>query len=198
MKKLSMAFALVLTAAFIFAAQAQTQKPAGIRDVDFNNFSYDASFDEPKTVKLTNGKFEDGGSYDDGFPLYELFGKPVYSDLNGDKSEDAVVGVKMSAPPSLRSFEVQAFTFQNGAAKRLARINADQVVKDYKKHYPKNALLHYAGVNPPKIQNGLVIVEALTEGSFACPKYTAVFNYKLSGGKFILSGKPARKPFVCN
>lgn len=197
MKKLSIAFALVLIAASSFAAKAQTQKTVGIRDIDFTNFTYATSF-ETKTVKLANGKFEDGGSYDAGFPLFELFGKPVYGDLNGDKNQEAVVELKMSAPPSLRGFEVQAYTFQNGAAKLLARINADQALSDYKKYYPKTAVLHYAGINPPKIQNGLVIVEALTEGSFACPKYTAVFKYKLSGGKFILNGKPTRTPFVCN
>jgi hypothetical protein len=197
MKKLSIALTFVLIAGFNFTAQAQIQKTAGIRDVDFRNFSYDTSFDEPKTVKMTNGKFEDGGSYDAGFPLYEIFGEPVYGDLNGDRSEDAIVEIKFSAPPSLRSFDVQAYTFQKGAAKFLARINADRVTKDYVKYYPKG-IFHYAGVNPPIIRNGQVIVEALMDGSFACPKYTAVFNYKLSGGKFVLSGKPTRKNFTCS
>jgi len=186
---------LVLITGFTFAAQAQTQKSAGIKTVDFSNFSYNTSF-EPKTVKLTGGKFEDGGSYESGGTLYELFDKPVYGDLNGDKSEEAVVEIKMSGG-TLRGFEVQAYTFQKGAAKMLARIDDGRVLADYRKYYPK-AYLHYAGNNPPMIQNGRVIVEALTEGDFACPKYTAVFNYKLSGGKFILSGKPTRKNFNCS
>jgi hypothetical protein len=194
MKKLSISFAFVLIAASVFAARAQT----GIKSVDFSNFSYETSMGEPKTVKLTSGKFEDGGTYDAGFPLYELFGEPVYGDLNGDKSVEAVVEIKMSAPSTLRAFEVQAFTFKKGTAKMLARIDTEQAARDYKKYYPKNADLHYAGVNAAKIQNGLVIVEALTEGSFACPKYTAVFSYKLSGNKFVLSGKPTRKAFACN
>lgn len=196
MKKLSIAFALVLIQACAFAAQAQTQKTAGIKDVDFSNFSYRASFGDPKnekTLQLANGQLLDS---DEGI-TYSLFDKPVYGDLNGDKNEDAVVEIKLDSAGSYRDFEVHAYTFQNGAAKLLARVAASQVTKDYKKYYPKNAALHYAGVNPPKIQNGLVIVEALTDGSFACPKYTAVFNYKLSGGKFILRGKPTRKPFVC-
>lgn len=194
MKKLSISFALVLIVAGALAAQAQTV----IKSVDFSNFSYDTSMGEPKTVKLTSGKFEDGGTYDAGFPLYELFGKPVYADLNGDKSIDAVVELKMSAPSTLRAFEVQAFTFANGAAKMLARVDSEQAAGDYKKYFPKNSDLHYAGVNSPKIQNGRVIVEALTEGSFACPKYTALFTYKLSGDKFVLAGKPVRKAFACD
>lgn len=193
MNKSSTAFALVLVAASAFAAQAQTTKPAGIKEVDFGNFSYRASFGDPanqKNIKLANGELSDT---DEGV-TYRLFDKPVYGDLNGDKSEDAVVEIKLDSIGSYRAFEVQAYTFQNGAAKMLARIDSDQVQKDYRKHFPKNADLHYAGVNPPKIQNGLVIVEALTEGSFASPKYTAVFNYKLTNGRFILSGKPTRKP----
>jgi hypothetical protein len=197
MKKLSIALAFVLIQAFAFAAQAQTKKTAGIRDVDFSNFSYRVLFDDPKkekTLKLANGQLSDSEEGN----TYSLFDKPVYADINGDQSEDAVVEIKLDSAGSYRDFEVQAYTFKNGAAKLLARVVANQVSKDYKKYYPKNPLLHYAGVNPPTIQNRLVIFEALTEGSFACPKYTAVFSYKLSGGKFILSGKPTRKPFVCN
>jgi hypothetical protein len=197
MKKLPIVLALVLIQAFAFAAQAQTKKSSTIKDVDFSNFSYRVVFDDPKnekTIKLAGGELTDS----DAGNTYSLFDKPVYADINGDKSEDAVVEIKLDSTGSYRDFEVHAYTFRNGAAKMLARITAGQVTKDYKKYYPKNALLHYAGVNPPKIQNRLVTVEALTDGSFACPKYTAIFNYKLSGGKFILSGKPMRKPFVCN
>lgn len=196
MKNLSIALAFVLMQAFAFAAPAQTKKPSGIREVDFSNFTYRVLFDDPKnekTLKLTSGQLSDS---DEG-NTYSLFDKPVYGDINGDQSEEAVVEIKLDSAGSYRNFEVHAYTFQNGAAKLLARVVYSQISKDYKKYYPKNAVLHYAGVNPPKIQNGLVIVEALTEGSFACPKYTAVFSYKLSGGKFILSGKPIRKPFVC-
>ena len=193
------AFALVLIANFAAAAQAQ-QNASGIRAVDFGNFSYRAAFGDPaneKTIRLKNGKFEDGGKYDEGGQLYELFDKPVFGDLNGDKTEDAVVEIKLSGAPSYRAFEVQAYTFQNGQTKLLVRIDSDRVLKDYQKYY-RNGDLHYAGNNPPKIENGSVIVEALTDGSFACPKYVAAFAYKLIGGKFVLSGKPARKQFSCN
>lgn len=201
MKKYQFIFALFVTVAGLSAAaQAQTKNGSGIRDVDFGNFSYRTAFGDAanaKTVKLTKGKFEDGGKYDEGGQLYELFGKPVFGDLNGDKTEDAVVEIKLSGAPSYRAFEVQAYTLQNGQPKMLARIDSDRVLTDYRKYY-RNGDLHYAGNNSPKIQNGSVVVEALTDGSFACPKYTAVFAYKLTGGKFVLNGKPTRKPFNCN
>lgn len=192
--------ALVLTTGLALAANAQTATSSGIKDVDFSNFSYRAQFGDPtnqKKIKLANGKFEDGGGYDAGGTLYELFGQPAYGDLNGDKSDDAVIEIKLSAPPSLRAFEVQAFTFQSGAAKMLARIDSDRVTKDYVKYHPKG-MIHYAGTNPATVQNGHIIVEALTDGSFACPAHTSVFDYKLIGGKFVLSGKPINKPFKCS
>lgn len=192
MKKFSIALAFILITGLTFAANAQTAKPSSIRDVDFSNFSFSSAFDNSANQKLTlsSGKFEEEGM------LYELFGQPVYGDLNGDKSEEAIVEIKGSGG-SYRTFEVQAYTFQKGAAKLLAHFTELVPLKDYRKYYGKGDL-HYAGTNPPKIQNGHVLIEALMDGSFACPKYTAVFDYKLIGSKFVLSGKPTRKNFNCN
>lgn len=192
MKKTPIILAFILITGAIFVAQAQTTQTGSIKDVDFNNFSFSSAFGNSANQKLTlsNGKFEEDGM------LYELFGQPVYGDLNGDKSEEAVVEIKGSGG-SYRTFEVQAYTFQKGAAKLLAHFTELVPLKDYRKYYGKGDL-HYAGINPPKIKNGHVFIEALMDGSFACPKYTAVFDYKLIGNKFVLSGKPTRNNFKCN
>lgn len=193
MKKIPVLLTFIFIVISAFAAQAQTAQIKTIKDVDFNNFSYRTMVGDaanPKTVKLSEGKLE----ADD--LVYELLGKPVYADLKGDKSEEGIVEIKLSGG-SYRAFEVQIFALQNGAAKMLARLDSDRVLKDYRKYYPKTDL-HYAGINSPAVNNGIITIEALTEGSFACPKYTAVFNYKFSAGKFILSGKPVRKNFKCS
>jgi hypothetical protein len=193
MKKAPIILAFILIAGVMLVAQAQTAQTGTIKDADFSNFSYNATFGDAanrNTIKLSDGKLEEDGL------LYELSGKPVYADLNGDKTEEAVVEIKVSGG-SYRAFEVQIFTFQKSAAKMLARLDSNRVLKDYQKYYPKTSL-HYAGINPPTVKNGIITVEALTEGSFACPKYTAVFNYKLVAGKFVLSGKPTRNNFKCN
>lgn len=57
--------------------------------------------------------------------------------------------------------------------------------------------LHYAGPNPPKVRGGLVAVEALVNGSFACSGYAAAFYYRVSGGRFVPAGRPARRRFKC-
>jgi len=175
----------------------------GIRVVDFRNFTYRTTLDplgdqlKARTIRLRNGKFEGGGKYEAGGLLYELYGKPAYGDVNSDGIEDAVVEIKLSGSPTYRAFEVYAYTFRNGGAKLLARLNSDRVLSDYRRYYPDGDL-HYAGNSPPKIRNGHLIVEALTDGSFACPEHTAIFDYRLSGGRVVLSGKPVRKPFKCS
>jgi hypothetical protein len=66
------------------------------------------------------------------------------------------------------------------------------VESDYRKSYP-DGIIFYAGETAPKIVNGHVIVEALADGSFAGPENTATFDYQLSGGKFVLRGKPLQR-----
>lgn len=193
MKKFSITLVFVFISGLALVANAQTASPSSIKDIDFSNFSYRTTVGDaanPNTFKLTDGKLEADGM------VYELFDKPAYADLNGDKKEEAIVEIKLSGG-SYRAFEVQVFALQKGAATMLARLDSDRVLKDYQKYYPKTSL-HYAGTNPPTVKNGIITIEALTEGSFACPKYTAVFNYKFSAGKFVSSGKPMRKNFNCN
>jgi hypothetical protein len=73
----------------------------------------------------------------------------------------------------------------------LARLDSTVVESDYQKTYADGTLF-YAGGNSPKIVNGHLTVEALTDGSFASPEHIATFDYQLSGDKFVLSGKPTR------
>jgi hypothetical protein len=166
---------------------------SGIRSIDFLNYSYQGSVCSedaglPKTVKVRNGKFKDRDS--NFFDIAK--GEIVYGDVNGDGSEDAVVLIRCgSAAGTLRAFEVHAYSFQNGQAKLLARLDSTGVESDYQKSYADGTLF-YAGENGPKIVNGHVIVEALTDGSFAGPENVATFDYQWSGGKFVLSGKPTR------
>lgn len=166
---------------------------SGIRSIDFLNYSYQGSVcgedtGLPKTVKVRNGKFKDSESNFFDVAKEEI----VYGDVNGDGSEDAVVLVRCgSAAGTLRAFEVHAYSFQNEQASLLARLDSTGVESDYQKTYADGTVF-YAGEHGPKIVNGQVIVEALTDGSFAGPENVATFAYQLSGGKFVLSGKPTR------
>lgn len=171
----------------------QAKTPAGIRGVDFLNYSFQGSACSenaglPKTVKVRNGKYKDRESN-----FFEVVKKEiVYGDVNADGSEDAVLLIRCgSAAGTLRAFEVHAYTFQNGQAKLLARLDSTAVESDYQKSNPEGTVF-YAGENGPKIVDGHVIVEALTDGSFAGPENVSTFDYQLSGGAFVLSKEPVK------
>ena len=173
-------------------AAAGGAAPSGIRGVDFLNHSYQlAACSEdvglPKTIKVGGGKFQAVDNY------FELDKNEIaYGDVDGDGSEDAVVYIRCgSAAGTLRAFEVHAYSFRDGRASLLARLDSKGVEGDYRKIYT-DGTLHYAGERGPKIVNGRVIFEALADGSFAAPEYTATFEYQLGRGKFLLSGRPTR------
>lgn len=159
-----------------------------IRKVDFLNYSYRNSIcpGMPKTVKVSDGKFKAG---DNDFYIAE--GEVVYGDVNMDGQEDAVVQIRCATGTSYRAFDIQVYTLQKGRAKLIARLDSDAVSKDHKKTYP-DSIMCCAGENAPKIENGHLIVEALTDGMFLNPENTATFDYQLRRNKFVLSGKPTK------
>ena len=179
----------------ILSAQptAASSQSSGIRGIDFLNHSYQTSVCSedvglPRPVKVRDGKFKDSDANFFDVNKDEM----AYGDVNGDGSEDAVVFIRCgSSVGTLRAFEVHAYSLQGGQAKLLARLDSTGVEGDYKKSYP-DGVVFYPGETGPKIVNGHVIVEALTDGSFAGPENVATFDYQLSGGKFVLSGKPTR------
>jgi hypothetical protein len=183
--------ALVLAVTSMSFAQSKTKvKANGIRSIDFFNYSYRTSVctDTPETVKLRNGKFKVDG---DNVIVHINKGEVVYGDVNKDGKEDAVIQLRCTTGTSFRSFEIQVFTFQTGRANLLAQFGMGEVSADYEKNYPDSTMCCAGGA--PKIRNGHLIVEALTDGMFLNPDNTTTFNYKFSDGGFVLSGKPTKK-----
>lgn len=177
------------------SSPASTKAVVGIRGVDFLNYSYrgsacgeDAGL--PETVKVRNGRFTDRDKNFFTVSRKEI----VYGDVNGDGTEDAVLMIRCgtAASSTFRPFEVHAYAFQDGQAKLLARLDNPGIESDYKTTNP-DGMLMYPGENGPKILNGHVMVEALTDGSMAGPENVATFDYQLSGDKFVLNGKPTMK-----
>lgn len=174
--------ALVLLT-FLNVATAQNRKAAkGIRSVDFRNRSYPFNLGgDEEMIKLRNGK----AKLNSGGEIYEVRKNDVvYGDVNGDGSEDAVVRIRLTTGASLRDFEIQAYEFQNGEAKLLARMDMAQAVEGYK----GNVCCTGEGL---RIKNGHVIFDVLTDGKIilSAEKVTT-FDYKLSGGKFVTGGTP--------
>jgi len=166
---------------------------SGIRGVDFLNYTYTASgcaadAELPKTVKVVGGEFKNEESL-----FYNVRADEIgYGDLNGDGSEEAVVQVRCgSSAGTLRAFELQAFTLRGGRPALLARLDSSQVESDYRKTF-RGGTVFYPGQQAPKVEGGLLIFMPLTDGSFASPAYVATLRYKLSGSRFVLTGKTTR------
>jgi hypothetical protein len=170
-------------------AQGKAQN-GGIRNFDFLNHTYAKGCytgEGRKTIKVTDGKFADG----DDFFNVEL--KVVYGDVNGDGKTDAIVRVDCgNSAGTYRNFEVDVFTMVGKIVKLIGRIDQRQIELDYKRGYRKGIVFNLADVDP-EIEAGRVEIAAYTDGSFASPANITTFDYKLTGTKFVLRGKPKRK-----
>lgn len=178
-----------------YSPDADSQTNSDIRAVDFLTYSYESTvcaedLSIGKTVKVSGGEYKDADNF---FSI--VGGKVIYGDVNGDGKEDAVLQIMCGALNSstLRDFEIPVYTFQNGKAKLLARLDNKRMESDYKKYYPKGFLFVLAG-NDAKVKNNHLIIEVMADGSYAYSDNIATFEYKLSGSKFVLSGKPTQRP----
>lgn len=176
-------------------APASSQK-SDVRSIDFLNYSYQSpscaeDLGIASTVKVSKGKFKAGDNYyivkDNNF---------MYADTNGDGREDAVVTIECgNSAGTFRSFEIHAFSFENGKAERFAVLDFNQVTKDYTTHFPDGYVFSIPQNGVTVDNDGTLVVDVLTDGSFAMPKNISTFIYKLSGGKFTLTAKPKKRSF---
>jgi hypothetical protein len=169
---------------------------SSIRSVDFLNYSYQSTVCAEdsgisKTVKVTKGKFKDGDNY------YNVKdNKFMFADANGDGREDAVVTIDCgSSAGTLRSFEIHVFSFEDGKAKTLATLDSTQVTEDYTKHFPDGYVFQIPQNGVTVDGDGTLVVDVLTDGSFAMPANVSTFIYKLNRDKFVLTAKPKKRKF---
>lgn len=178
------------------ADAAKNTAASGIRSVDFLNHTYESTICAEDlgiagTIKVSKGKFKDGDNYynvkDNNF---------MYADANGDGREDAVVTIDCgSTAGTLRSFEIHLFSFEDGKAKRLAALDSTQVTEDYTKHFPDGYVFQIPQNGVTVDNDGTLVVDVMTDGSFAMPANISTFIYKLSGDKFDLTAKPKKRKF---
>ena len=181
---------LILIALFLCSAAAFGQSKSGIRRTDFMNYSYRSSlctenFEVPNPVKVTRGKFAKGEAW------FDIQAKTLYSDLNGDGGEDAVVFAKCgSTAGNFNNSEIFVYGMQRAKVKLLASIDSNEMERGFKRYFKDGFIVTVKGV---KAEKGRLVIEAYTDGSNAGPKYISTLNYRLSGSKLVLTGKPVRR-----
>jgi hypothetical protein len=172
---------------------------SGIRSIDFLNYTYESpscaeDLGISKSVKVAKGKFKDGDNYynvkDNNF---------MYADANGDGREDAVVTIDCgNSAGTFRAFEIHLFSFEDGKAKTLATLGSTQLTEDYTKHFPDGYVFQIPQNGVTVDKDGTLVVDVMTDGSFAMPANISTFIYKLSGDKFTLTAKPKKRKFKGN
>lgn len=176
----------ILISLFLCSTAASAQ----IRRTDFMNRSYNSSlcaenFEVPNPVKVTRGKFAEGTAW------FDIQAKAQYADVNSDGSEDAVVHAKCgSTAGNFNNSDVFVYGMQGRRAKLLASIDTTGIERGFKRYFKNGFIVTVKGV---KAQKGRILIEAYTDGSNASPKYISTLNYRLSGSKLVLTGRPVRR-----
>lgn len=168
-----------------------------IRSVDFLNYSYPSSgcaedLGIDKTVKVSKGQFKDGENN-----FYNVKDNNfMYADVNGDGKEDVVVTIECgNSGGTFRSFEIHAFTFENGKAKLMGTLDNAQVSDAYAKISNGDTYVFGIPMNGVTVDNGKLVVDVFTDGSFASPKNVTTFTYEFVGDGFVSTTKPTKRPY---
>jgi hypothetical protein len=168
-----------------------------IRKVDFLNFTYHSTLCSQeygrkgigKIVRVRKGEFKNKNVY---FAVAD--NKIIYADVTGDGREDAIVPAECGAINANFALpEFYIYTIQDGRTTLLAEINHKDMERDYRRDYPDTESFWGVSENDAKVRNGNLEIEALADGPHAAPKYVVSLEYRLSGGKLSLIGKPQRK-----
>lgn len=179
MKKLLLASLCLL--AFNLVAFAQKD----IKDVDFNNFTYDASCAGEDTQKITvkDSEFSEMKEVD-GFPdrLYFKAFNVTYGDLTGDNKDEAIILTVCNTGGTGNFTEGFIYGIKGGKLTLLTRIPGGDRA--------------YGGLREASAENGILAVESYDvgeAGGACCPEFVVTSYYKLIGSDLKEAKKSDRR-----
>ncbi|MFN6964905.1 MAG: hypothetical protein ACK4S4_14220 [Pyrinomonadaceae bacterium] len=178
-------FVLTIIAAAV-ACSAHAQTAAGIRSVDFKNFTYSpfCAGDKPERVTVKNGEYsyeKQEADYVDRM-FFQVF-SINYGDATGDGKDEAVVLTVCSTGGTGNFSEGFVYTMRAGKPVLLARIPGGD--------------RGYGGLRGAGVQDGLIVVDSNDvgdTGAACCPDFIVTTRYRLQGGKLVRSGQAERRP----
>jgi hypothetical protein len=166
---------------FCLSLNAQTN----IRQIDFNNFTYEPYCvgDEAKKISVKNNEFFEEKETDGFTDRFYFKAAPAeYGDFNGDGREEAVILSVCNTGGTGNFSEGFIYELKNGKPSLLTRIEGGDRA--------------YGGLRSAKIVNGVLVVESNDvgeNGGACCPEFVVTSRYKLSGGKLIETGKSEKR-----
>src|SRR5262249_42152715 len=108
--------------------------------------------------------------------------------------EDAIVPISCGAIMANFSLsEIYIYTIKDGHTTLLAEISDKDMERDYRRYYPDTETYWGVTGNDLKERNGHLEIEVFADGPHASPKYIVTLEYRLSGERFRLIGKPQRR-----
>jgi len=163
--------------------------PSTIRDVDFQNFSYqsncwkevDSGFG--KVIRVTGGSWKNGleGADSLSFGVIKVF----YGDVKGDGQVEAVVHTACLPPANWDYEELFVFEMSGGAPGLLTRLTPGE---DIASHGPRYDVVRADGGELD------VSYQANGEHGFgACPEWTVTERLRWNGNSFVSAGKSREK-----
>ena len=179
MKKVILTVSFLLT--FGFSAFAQS----GIRQVDFNNFTYKpfCAGEDTRDITVKNSEFSEEKTTGDYIErLYFKAFAVSYGDLNGDAKEEAFVLTLCNLGGESYTSEGFVYTIKGDKPVLLTRFQGGDRAQ--------------GGLRSAKVEKGLFIVEryAVDESNNACcPEFVVTMNYKWNGREFVEVGIPQRR-----
>ena len=159
---------------------------AGIRSIDFKNFTYNAHCigETPSDVTVSNGEFSEEKQqegYVDRF-YFHVF-DIAYGDLNADRQDEAIVLAVCNTGGTGNFSEGFVFSMRRGKAVLVGRIPGGDRA--------------YGGLRTTRVERGLLVVDSNDVGEMGgacCPEIIVTTKYRLTGGKLIKSGPESRRP----
>ncbi len=151
-----------------------------IRRIDFKNFLYPPVMgDIYRKVRVINGEFsEENEIHKSWFKV----GDVAFGDIDGDKTEEAIVSLFDWSGGSGIFSDVFVFKLKNGKPVRIDRFGVGDRA--------------FGGVRGVKIKNGLVIIQrndAGLRGGACCSQFITTEKFRWDGETFVQSGKIIRQ-----
>lgn len=175
MKRAIMAVALVVLCALTGATQSRNRRrPAtpseasiiSILQIDFRNYTFALN---GKSYKLIDGFYAENLTPDTQWGL-EMAGNLYYSDLTGDKNEEAAFVLRYGPINGPKTSEVRVYALQKGKPTVLATFRIADAVNCELDHYMR-------------IEDGTIIIERVYGNGTRCD-YNEITQYRWNGAGF--------------
>jgi hypothetical protein len=171
---------VILAVIFLLSLSALTFAQNNIRQIDFNNFTYQTfcADEDLRQIPVKNSEFlQESQTEDNATRLYFKVFSVSHGDLNGDGKEEAFVMTLCNRGSETYLSEGFVFTLKNGKPMLVTRIEGGDRA--------------HGGLRSAKIEKGIFIVERYAAGeanNVCCPEYIIETSYKWNGTELVTIG----------